>query len=120
MVAVILTVATWYSAANYPGDVYCADATMAQLQAAGVRWVAVDVGEYQAGRVHCGDLLQVDFGDATLMAYALDAGPLADYRVDGLGTIGVDVPAHLWPVQGMAAQVRVCNLTADLRGRLVQ
>jgi len=63
----------------------------------------------------------VDFGGGhTLRAYALDAGPLGQYRVQGLGTIGVDVPAHLWPVKGRAAIVKVANLTAKCRQAFVE
>lgn len=121
--AFALVIATWYT--GYTGDVYCRDATMVQLQAAGVPWVAVDVRWYETGRVHCGDLLSVDFGEGptgprTLRAYALDAGPLGDYQVTGLGTIGVDVPAHLWPLQTRAAIVKVVNLTARCRQAFVQ
>lgn len=118
LAALAFVVATFYT--GYTGDVYCLAATPADLQAAGVRWVAVDVAWYTSGAVHCGDLLTVTFPGHTLTAYALDAGPLGDYRVDGLGTIGVDVPAHLWPVGGMAARVGVENVTAGLRRRLVQ
>jgi hypothetical protein len=120
MLTAALVVATWYTAAAYPGDVYCRDATMAQLELAGIRFVAVDVDWYASGRVRCGDLLRVDFGSYTLTAYALDAGPLGRYQVRGLGAIGVDVPAHLWPVQGRAAVVRVENVTAGLRRRIPQ
>ena len=115
---IALVVATFY--VGYTGDVFCLDATPADLQAAGVQWVAVDVAWYTTGAVHCGDLLMVTFPGHTLKAYALDAGPLGAYRVDGLGTIALDVPAHLWPLAGMAARVKVQNVTAILRRRIVQ
>jgi hypothetical protein len=118
MMTFALVVATWY--AGYTGDVYCRDATTRELQAAGMPWVAVDVRWYETGRVRCGDLLEVTFPGRTLRAYALDAGPLSQYQVQGLGTIGVDVPAHLWPVKGRAAVVGVRNLTAECRRRFVQ
>ena len=114
-------VATFYTGLAYPGDVFCRDATMRELQAAGVPWVAVDVRWYETGRVRCGDLLVVDFGGGrTLRAYALDAGPLGQYQVQGLGTIGVDVPAHLWPLRTRAAVVTMRNMTAECRRRFVQ
>lgn len=119
--AITLIVATFYTAADYPGDVYCRDATMTELQAAGIRFVAVDVDWYTSGRVRCGDLLAITFpGGQVLRARALDAGPLGRYQVRGMGQIGMDVPQHLWPAEGRAAVVTMRNVTADLRRRIPQ
>ena len=64
-------------------------------------WVALDVTEFQSGRVQCGDLVVVRFEDGQ----ALDAGPLYPHVIADTGQpIAVDVPAHLAPFPGLSAQ----------------
>jgi hypothetical protein len=74
-------------------------------------WVAVDVGEYESGRVQCGDWLELVFTDgARLRARALDAGRLRGYYVEDWGAdrpIVVDVPREWAPFEGLSAPVQV-------------
>ena len=83
-------------------------------------WLALPIEHYQDGRAQCGDLLYIRFSDgSTLMARAYDAGPFASYCVkqaDGsCPSIGLDVPAHLWPVGGLSAWVELYNVSAAHR-----
>jgi hypothetical protein len=77
-------------------------------------WVAVDVGEYESGRVRCWDLLYIRFANGeTLLAYALDAGYLASHYVEQWGTqpIVLDVPAPLAPFPGLSIPATALNLS---------
>lgn len=78
-------------------------------------WVAVDVREFEMGRILCGDELWLRFEDGSeLRALALDAGPFEGYYVEQWGRqpIVVDVPVHLAPFAGLSAPVRVVNHSA--------
>ena len=63
-----------------------------------IAFVALDVREYQSGRVQCGDWLRVTVNGASFWAQALDAGPFEPYRVTQFGDVPIvgDVPFHLW------------------------
>jgi hypothetical protein len=76
-------------------------------------WVALDVSEFVAGRVQCGDEILVRFRDGkTLRAQALDAGPLYPHVIADTGLpIVVDIPAHHAPFPGLSAPVTVINVT---------
>jgi len=80
-------------------------------------WVAVDVSEYESGRVRCGDELWMTFeGGGKLRARAMDAGYLYGHDTLLGGPIVVDVPAHLAATRfdGLA-RVRVVNHSAARR-----
>jgi hypothetical protein len=75
-------------------------------------WIALPIEDYLDGSVVCGDLYYIRFSDGSiLMARALDAGPFAMYCVrqaDGsCPSIALDVPGHLWPVEGISGPVEV-------------
>lgn len=78
-------------------------------------WVALDVSEYEMGRVRCGDEMVLQFEDGqTLVARAFDAGYLYRYTTEIGGPIVADVPAFLAPFRGLA-QVQVGNRSAVQR-----
>ena len=108
---ILLGVATWYAGPYVGGPLYCGG-TYALSEAA---WVAVDVTEYESGRIQCGDILTVWIGGKMLQARAMDAGPLYRYYVEQWGKdtpIVVDVPRHLWPAgAALSARVQVINTT---------
>ena len=82
-------IATAYAGPYVGGPLYCGG--VYDLQAA--PWIALPTG----GAWECGDLVYLRFEDgSTLMARALDAGPLGLYNVQGQAIIA-DVPAHLAP-----------------------
>jgi hypothetical protein len=72
-------------------------------------WVALDVSEYQSGRVRCGDPVRVKFANGqTLRARALDAGYLYKHHIADTGLpIVVDVPVHLAPFAGLSIQAEL-------------
>lgn len=75
-------------------------------------WIALPLRDYQSGAVECGDLYYLKFENGrTLMARALDAGPLSLYCVEqpdgSCARIGMDVPAHLWPLDGISGWVEM-------------
>ena len=112
-------VATWYGEPYVGRSLYCGGWYKESTPA----WVAVDVREYEAGRVRCGDLLDITWKSGErLSARAWDAGPFEGYYVEDWGRdlpIVVDVPEHLWPVHpARSALVRVRNVTAELRGEM--
>ena len=91
-------------------------------------WVAVDPDEYRSGRVHCGDWLWLTTADGhSLLAQALDAGPLYAHRIDDWPgqQIVVDVPMHLatWPLTwggNTSTPVQVENLSARERALVAE
>jgi len=117
---VIQLVATWYVAAS-GAPLYCStpDAPLA-YDIGAAPWVALPVREY-GDAWQCGDLIYLSWLDGNaLMARAYDAGPFGAHCVETGGAclpIAVDVPRHLWPVDGLSAPVRVVNVTAEVRGR---
>lgn len=101
--------ATYYAAAQHAGrPLYCdqfvgVDGTLVYDENA-PPWVAVDVGRYTSGEVHCGEWLLLIFDDGSwLAARALDAG-----RFEGTA-VAVDLPEHLHPTGGVCG-VRVYRL----------
>jgi len=77
-------------------------------------WVAVDVSEYQEGRVRCGDELVVYVAGERLEARALDAGYLYGWQTEIGGPIVVDVPQLHAPFAGLG-RARVVNHSAAAR-----
>ncbi len=92
-------------------------------------FVALDVSEYQSGRVRCGDMMRLTFADGQVLeAQALDAGNLYRYRIDELRAyIIVDVPFQFAPFSkrsgdpkspewtGLSAPATIRNLSAFRR-----
>jgi len=116
-VGVIVGVATWY-AGVYVGQPRICGGT---YDATAGPWVALPAREFGQSW-QCGDLVALWFVDEqqVVMARALDAGPFGAHCVviDGQCVdIVVDVPRHLWPVDGLSAQVQVVNVTAACRER---
>ena len=75
-------------------------------------FIALPVEFYLDGSVQCGDPFVLTFADGTiLVARAYDAGPFSRYCVlqpDGsCPSIAADVPAHLWPVEGISGFVKI-------------
>jgi hypothetical protein len=109
-------VATYYAADRHAGrPLYCDQYAAERLvyDAAASPWFAVDVGEYQSGRVRCGEWFLLAFGDGSyLVAQALDAGRFVGRHVVDYGPdmpIVADLPEHLHP-NGGAIPVRVYRL----------
>lgn len=118
--AVIVGVATVYAGSYVDGPLYCArPGHQMRYDLDALPWVAVDVREYESGRIWCGDELWLRFEDGTeLQALALDAGPFEGYYVEEWGAdraIVVDVPAHLAPFPGLSAPVTMVNHSAVVR-----
>lgn len=113
-----MAMATMYGGAAHEGrPLYC-DRNNGLVYRADRTWVAVDVSEYEAGRVRCGDELWITFADGqVLKAPALDAGYLYPHIIAQAGLpIVVDVPSHMAPFPGLSAQVRtVINHSAAIR-----
>jgi hypothetical protein len=82
-----------------------------------VPWIAVDVSEYESGRVRCGDLMLVVFDNGALLAQAYDAGYLYKHYVEQWlpRRIVADVPVHLAPHNNLSALVEVWNISALAR-----
>lgn len=76
-------------------------------------WIALDVGEYESGRAHCGDRVAVmlDSGE-TFTARAMDAGYLAAHG------IVADVPLRIDPPFVGMTEGTLYNLDAARRARL--
>jgi hypothetical protein len=115
-----ITLATMY--AGSPGAaLYCSTPTEPLIFSAETTpFLALPVEHYLDGSVQCGDLMYLRFPNgSTLLARALDAGPFASYCVmqpDGsCPNIGMDVPAHLWSVEGISGWVEAVNLSAFAR-----
>jgi len=119
-----LCVATVYAGPYVGQERYCGGTYDADDPAP---WVALPVSWYEEGRAECGDLIYLSGVDAegapwSLMARALDAGPLERYCVEtgeGCARIVADVPAHQAPFGGMSARVwQVRNVSAAVRAHL--
>lgn len=87
-------------------------------------WIALPVSAYESGEAECGDLVYLAGVDGygqpwSLMARALDAGPLGRYCVktsEGCAAIEADVPKFLAPFPGLSARVdRMVNVSAMAR-----
>jgi len=118
--AVIVGIATVYAGPYVGGPLYCArPGHQVRYDQSTTPWVAVDVREYESGRIRCGDELWLRFEDGSeLQALALDAGPFQGYYVAEWGEergIVVDVPAHLAPFPGLSAPVAMVNHSAVVR-----
>ena len=134
ILTIILLVATVYSGPYVGQPLYCDRGEGLIYDEAAAPWVALPVSEHGI-TWECGDLVYVGGVDAngepwSLLARALDAGPLAGYCVEmpaeeGAMTaplqcvpIGVDVPAPFAPFAGTSARVdRFVNFTAEAQGR---
>lgn len=108
-------VATYYPEAKYSGKPLYAGGTYDP--ASGIRWCAVDVREFESGRIQSGDLLLVRFANTPISVIyeAWDAGPFEGYKVidyPGLPIV-LDIPQHLWPFKGniTSQEVYVVNLS---------
>ena len=117
-----IALATVYIIAAYGGQPLYCSTPQAPLyyNAETSPWIALPVEHYQDGSAQCGDLFYIRFPNgSTLMARAYDAGPFASYCVRQAGgscpSIGVDVPEHLWPVDGLSAWVELYNVSAASR-----
>jgi len=87
--ALVAGIATAYAGPYIGGPLYCGGT----YDLGADPWIALPVG----GDWECGDLVFVRFEDgSTLMARAMDAGPLGQYNVEGRAIIA-DIPAHLAP-----------------------
>lgn len=118
VIQILIGVATVYGAWHSGQPLYCDGAGVDLIYSEStVPWVAVDVREYESGRIRCGDELWLRFGNgAELRALALDAGYLRGYYVEQWDApIVVDVPMHLAPFPGLSAPVRVVNHSAAVR-----
>lgn len=112
-------VATYYAADRHAGrPLYC-DQYLAETliyDEAAPPWFAVDIVEYQSGRVRCGEWFLLAFGDGSyLIAQALDAGRFSGRYVTDYGPdkpIVADLPEHLHP-NGGAILVGCYSLDAD-------
>lgn len=114
MTKLALVVATWYAGIYIGGPLYCGG----MYETDRAPWVAVDVGDYESGRVTCGDWLRITDGDTVVLAQAMDAGYLSRHYVEDYGPdirIGVDIPWHLWPWgDTLSRVVTVENVTRQL------
>lgn len=115
---VLVGVATVYGGPYVGQPLYCAGPEGPVYSESTTPWVAVDVREFEAGRIRCGDELWLRFEDGSeLRALALDAGPFEGYYVEQWGrqSIVADVPVHLAPFDGLSAPVQVVNHSAVVR-----
>ena len=87
--ALVAGIATAYAGPYVGQPLYCGGVYDVQAEP----WIALPVG----GAWECGDLVLVRFEDgSSLMARAMDAGPLGLYNVEGQPILA-DIPAHLAP-----------------------
>lgn len=107
--------ATYYTREDYGGGpLYCLgkydESTLQTLS-----WVAVDVREFQSGKMICGDQLLICFEEGICVIHsALDAGPFEGYYVTDHPELPilVDFPEEQWPIPGaMSGVVEVLNLS---------
>lgn len=117
-VSIEVGMATYYSYTDYGEQpLYCwGQYDEHTLQA--TQWVAVDVREYQSGRVRCGDTLLICFDSGCVKAHALDAGPFKGYFIEDYPDLPilVDFPREQWPIVGdMSAVVNILNLSKTER-----
>lgn len=124
MIELVFLAATVYS--GYAGQpLYCDQGDGLVYDEDAAPWVALPAG--QCGQTwECGDLIYLAGFDAngepwSLMARALDAGPLDGYcvRMEGACVpIGVDIPAPFAPFPGTSARIeRMIDITAQAQGR---
>lgn len=117
----VLIVATIYAGQYVGQPLYCDQGQGLIYADSTVPWVALPVdADWQ-----CWDLIHVSGIDAntgrpwSLMARALDAGPLSAYCVEtpeGCASIAVDIPAHLAPFTGLSSRLtNITNITAISR-----
>jgi hypothetical protein len=86
----LVGIATAYAGPYIGQPLYCGGVYDLQADP----WIAMPIG---GGGWECGDLVYLRFADgSTLMARAMDAGPLSLYNVEGQPIIA-DIPAHLAP-----------------------
>ena len=86
-------IATAYAGPYVAGPLYCGGVYDVEAEPS-ESWIALPVDD---PTWRCGDLVYVRFEDgSTLMARAMDAGPLGLYNVQGQRIIA-DIPAHLAP-----------------------
>lgn len=109
-VATVYTLLSWGGNPLFCGGVYDRDTKP---------WVALDVNHYLGGHAKCGDLMLLVFKNGTsLLARAMDAGPLSKHYVKQWGKhlpIVVDVPEHLKTFPGISIPVRMYNLDTECR-----
>jgi hypothetical protein len=114
-------IATWYSA-PLGSPLYCDtwDTVLAYDPLA--EWIAVDVNEYRTGHVQCGDLLLLRTPYGTVMARAVDAGPLHRFHLTDHPDLAIiaDVPMHLKPFPGRSSLATWINITAMARLNMAQ
>ena len=75
-------------------------------------WLAIPISWYREGKADCGDWFLVEFSDgSTMMARALDSGPIDNYTVwdSGLPFVA-DLPIY-WRENRETATGRILNLT---------
>lgn len=75
-------------------------------------WVALPVEWYESGKVKCGDVMLIQFGDGgTQLVRALDAGRLNDFRVWDTGKRFVaDLPRY-WRGRHRTMTGSIANLS---------
>jgi len=107
--------ATYYTLDQYGGmPLYASDYLRYEVN--GVHWCAVDVREFESGRVHPGDTLLIKFldMDTYMLLDAWDAGPFIGYYIEDHPELPIliDIPQHLWPADSAkSAEVTVVNLS---------
>lgn len=96
-VATLIGVITTY-AGKYVGEPLYCDRGNGLTYRDDIAFIALDVREYQSGRIECGDRLRVTVNGVSFWARAFDAGPFEQYRVTQFGDAPIvgDVPSHLW------------------------
>jgi len=88
----LVGIATAYAGPYIGQPLYCGGVYDVQAEP----WIALPISELGYSW-ECGDLVYLRFADgSTLMARAMDAGPLGLYNVQGQA-IMADVPVHLAP-----------------------
>lgn len=117
-VLIISGAATAYGGPQHLGQpLYCDTRSTLIFGRVYTPFLAVDVSEYESGRVHCGDWIRICFADGShLDAQALDAGYLYRHRVDQWDApIVVDVPFQFAPFAGLSTRASIRNLSAFRR-----
>lgn len=119
----VLLVVTVYAGPYVGQPLYCDQGQGLAYDDAAPAWVALPVSEHGISW-QCGDLVYLSGVDAkgqpwSLMARALDAGPLARYCVEmeeGCAPIAADIPQPWAPFDGLSARVFVfVNFSAAAR-----
>lgn len=113
LLAVLVGIATYYTG-PVGAPLYCDNGSGYVYDSDAPPWVSLSEHLYESSWANCGDTVKILFEDGTsLVAIAMDAGPLQDYHLEESPELPllVDVPEHLWPRETMSAQVKVLNLT---------